>query len=48
MKTDDGWVYGEEKDAEKKTHHCIVPFGELPIFQQQKDMLFCNIVNALK
>lgn len=44
----DGWVYGEVKDAEKKTHPCIVPFNELPEFQQKKDKLFCAIVDALK
>ena len=47
-KIKDGWVYGEIKDAEKKTHPCIVPFNELPEFQQKKDTLFCAIVNALK
>ena len=44
----DGWVYGEVKNAEKKTHHCIVPFEELPVFQQKKDSLFASIVDALK
>lgn len=44
----DGWVYGDTKDAEKKTHPCIVPFEELPEFQQKKDRLFCAIVDALK
>lgn len=44
----DGWVYGPVKDAEKKTHPCLVPFGELPLFQQKKDILFQAIVNALK
>jgi hypothetical protein len=47
-KIKDGWVYGEVKDAEKKTHPCIVPFEELPEFQQKKDKLFCAIVDALK
>lgn len=47
-KIDAGWVYGEVKDAEAKTHPCIVPFNQLPIFQQQKDKLFCGIVEALK
>lgn len=47
-KVDSGWVYGEVKDAEKKTHPCIVPFDELPMFQQKKDALFCAIVDALK
>ncbi len=47
-KVNDGWVYGEVKDPEKKTHPCIVPFEELPEFQQKKDALFCSIVDALK
>ena len=47
-KIKDGWVYGETKDAEKKTHPCIVPFEQLPLFQQKKDALFCAIVDALK
>ena len=47
-KIKDGWVYGEVKDAEKKIHPCIVPFNELPEFQQKKDKLFCAIVDALK
>jgi len=47
-KVDGGWVYGEVKDAEKKTHPCIVPFDQLPEFQQKKDALFCAIVEALK
>jgi hypothetical protein len=47
-KIKDGWVYGEVKDAEKKTHPCIVPFNELPEFQQKKDKLFCAIVDALR
>jgi hypothetical protein len=47
-KLSQGWVYGEVKDAEKKTHPCIVPFEELPEFQQKKDKLFSAIVDALK
>jgi len=46
-KTDDGWVYGEIKDAVAKTHPCIVPFDKLPEFQQKKDALFCAIVDTL-
>lgn len=47
-KVDGGWVFGEEKNAELKTHPCIVPFEQLPEFQQKKDALFCAIVDALK
>jgi hypothetical protein len=47
-KINDGWVYGEVKDAEAKTHPCIVPFDQLPEFQQKKDAIFAAIVDALK
>ena len=47
-KVADGWIYGEEKSSEAKTHPCIVPFEQLPEFQQKKDALFCAIVDALK
>jgi len=47
-KVKNGWVYGEEKNADKKTHPCIVPFDKLPEFQQKKNALFCAIVDALK
>lgn len=43
-----GWVYGEEKnpDSTPPTHHCIVPFDQLPKVQQVKDALFRAIVHA--
>ena len=43
----DGWVYGEVKDPEKKTHPCMVPFTRLPMEQQIKDALFRSIVHAI-
>lgn len=46
-KLKDGWVYGPEKDADKKTHPCLVPYHELPADQRVKDVLFVNIVRAL-
>lgn len=42
----DGWQYGEVKDAEAKTHPCIVEFDELPKEQQAKDYIFKAIVNT--
>ena len=42
----DGWTYGEQKDPEKKTHPCMVPYEELPPAQQFKDKLFATIVAA--
>lgn len=47
-KLQNGWVYGEVKSAENKTHPCLVPFDELPEFERKKDVLFCAIVDALK
>lgn len=44
----DGWTYGAVKDADKKTHPCLVPFEKLPPQQQNKDILFLNIVKAFK
>lgn len=39
-KARDGWVHGDTKDPDAKTHPCIVPFDELPLEQQIKDELF--------
>lgn len=48
QKEREGWKYGPVKDPEKKEHHCMVPFTELPIEQQKKDALFRAIVHALR
>lgn len=42
-----GWVYGPVKDAEAKTHPCLVPFGQLPAHQQLKDRLFRTAVLSM-
>lgn len=47
-KVESGWVYGETKDPEAKTHPCIVPFDELPKDQQAKDFIFRAVVHALR
>jgi hypothetical protein len=46
-KTANGWKYGPVKDADKKEHPCLVPFGQLPVEQQAKDYIFRAIVHAL-
>lgn len=40
QKVAEGWVYGEVKDPEAKTHPCCVPYEELPESQKFKDLLF--------
>ena len=47
VKEAEGWIYGPEKDPEKKTHPCMVPYEQLPLEQQRKDALFKAIVAAL-
>ena len=46
-KVEAGWIYGEVKNAESKTHPCIVPFDQLPLEQQIKDKLFRQTVRSL-
>lgn len=46
-KLNNGWTLGDVKDAEKKTHPCLVPFNELPKEQQGKDFVFKAVVEQL-
>ena len=48
QKQEEGWVYGPVKDAEAKTHPCMVPYNELPVEQRSKDYLFKAIVDFFK
>lgn len=43
----EGWVYGPEKDFEKKTHPCLVDYGQLPAEQRVKDGMCIAIVTQL-
>jgi len=43
-----GWKYGVIKNAQAKTHPCIVPYDQLPEIEKQKDALFQSIVDVLK
>jgi hypothetical protein len=47
-KIKDGWRHGAVKDADAKTHPCIVPYEQLPPEQQAKDHLFRSIVHGLR
>lgn len=48
VKEEEGWVYGEVKDEVKKTHHCMVPYEEIPEEQRRKDDIFLGIVSLFK
>lgn len=48
FKLKDGWVYGEVKDADKKTHPCLIHYDALPEEQRVKDDLFYQIVWSLE
>lgn len=41
-----GWTFGPVKDAEAKTHPCLVPYAELPPEQRVKDALYIAVVRA--
>ena len=43
----DGWVYGDVKDPEKKTHPCMVPYDQLPPEQRVKDTFFWGAVRSV-
>jgi hypothetical protein len=43
----EGWVYGEEKSEEKRTHPCMRPYEELAPEQRVKDKLFRAIALSL-
>lgn len=43
-----GWKYGTEKDPDKKTHPCMIKYGDLPVEQRRKDFLFKAIVDCFK
>lgn len=48
QKVAEGWVYGETKDPEQKTHPSLVPYDELPGEQKAKDHVFLAVVNAMR
>ena len=48
QKESEGWVYGDTKDPEAKTHPCMVPYAELPVEQRVKDYLFKAAVETMR
>lgn len=43
----EGWVYGEVKDPDAKTHPCMVPYEELSETQRAKDSIFFAVVKGM-
>jgi hypothetical protein len=48
FKLNDGWRYGEIKDANLKTHPCLVPYDKLPEAQRKKDDLVLGTIAQMK
>ena len=42
-----GWKYGPVKDAEAKTHPCMVNYDQLPKEHKPKDVLFGAVCEVL-
>ncbi len=41
-----GWTYGPTKDANAKTHPCLLPYSQLPMSERVKDQILSSIVAA--
>lgn len=48
QKLAEGWVYGTNKDPERKTHPCMKRYEELPKYQRTKDHLFKAVVDSFR
>lgn len=46
-KKSQGWSYGPQKNPETKEHPCLVPFSELSVDQQAKDLLWHTVVKSM-
>lgn len=46
-KVRDGWVHGDVKDADAKTHPSLVDYDALPRAEQDKDAVLLAITEAL-
>lgn len=47
QKLKEGWVFGDVKDGNAKTHPCLLPYEQLPPEQRSKDYLFRGVVHAI-
>ncbi|WP_414639273.1 RyR domain-containing protein [Archangium sp.] len=47
QRLDSGWRFGPSKDAEAKTHPCLVDYAELPESQRKKDTVVVQAFRAV-
>ncbi|MEO0722537.1 MAG: RyR domain-containing protein [Pseudomonadota bacterium] len=47
QKIGDGWRYGDSRDDDRRLHPMLVPYGDLPEFEQTKDAILKAIVDAI-
>jgi len=47
FKISDGWVYGDVKDIDKKTHPSMIPYYDLNTDEKEKDAIFIATVEQL-
>lgn len=43
----DGWKFGPLKNPSKKEHPMLIPFNQLPLSEQAKDLLFIATVQSV-
>lgn len=43
---DEGWTFGNERNDEKKTHPCLVPYNQLPEIEKNYDRN--TAINSIK
>lgn len=43
----EGWIYGDNYDAKKKTHPCIVSWTDLPDLEKAKDAMYLAVIKAM-
>lgn len=43
---DEGWTFGNERNDEKKTHPCLVPYNQLPEIEKDYDRK--TAINSIK
>ncbi len=44
----EGWIYGEKRDDDKKTHPCLLPYDEIPESEKDYDRtISLNIVKLM-